>query len=131
MSAHKKTPRHRGVVMRLMHEAIPITTPPTSQLTRISQKQPQGDSNPCLQAENLTSWAGLDDGARRNLTRPATGIMLSCTIRFSQRQVDSRLPNIIAASVGTPTHQNLWCGGVPNGATWERACQADEIRWDS
>ena len=25
--------------------------------------QPQGDSNPCLQAENLTSWAGLDDGA--------------------------------------------------------------------
>ena len=25
--------------------------------------QPQGDLNPCLQAENLTSWAGLDDGA--------------------------------------------------------------------
>ena len=33
-------------------------------------KQPQGDSNPCLQAENLTSWAGLDDGALRPLTRP-------------------------------------------------------------
>ncbi len=29
------------------------------------EKQPQPDLNRCLQAENLTSWAGLDDGALR------------------------------------------------------------------